>query len=97
MRTLWNPILFTDHFYFKIKVKNVLADVPFEIYVKTPNSILVNTYKSLDIKCWPEYGSLEPKHVANCVFIYIYIWRHAVAQLVGALRYKSEGYGFDSR
>ena len=27
MRTLWDPILFTDHFYFKIKVKNLLSAV----------------------------------------------------------------------
>ena len=32
------------------------------------------------------------------ILIYKYIrWRHAVAQLVEALRYKSEGRGFDSR
>ena len=30
-----------------------------------------------------------------CVYIYIYIWGHAVVQLVEALRYKSEGRGFD--
>ena len=35
-----------------------------------------------------------------CVYIYIYIYiymKHAVSQLVEALRYKSEGRGFDSR
>ena len=32
-------------------------------------------------------------------FMYVYVchWGHAVAQLVEALRYKSEGRGFDSR
>ena len=30
------------------------------------------------------------------IYIYIYIWDYAVAQLVEALRYKSEGRGFDS-
>jgi hypothetical protein len=35
-RTLWDPILFTNHFYFKIQVKNLLANVSFKIYVKTP-------------------------------------------------------------
>jgi hypothetical protein len=29
--------------------------------------------------------------------ILIFAWVHAVAQIVEALRYKSEGYGFDSR
>jgi hypothetical protein len=27
VRTLWDPILFTNHFYFKIQVKNLLANV----------------------------------------------------------------------
>jgi hypothetical protein len=31
-------------FGFKIQVKNLLADVSFEIYVKTPISTLVNPY-----------------------------------------------------
>jgi len=31
------------------------------------------------------------------VFCYFTPWGHAVAQLVEALRYKSEGRGFDSR
>jgi hypothetical protein len=37
--------------------------------------------------------------VLGCVFIYVQIkhWVQAVAQLVKALRYKSEGRGFDSR
>jgi len=39
MRTLWDPIFFTNHFHFKIQVKNLLADLSFEIYVKTPVSI----------------------------------------------------------
>ena len=38
MRTLWDPILFTNHFDFEIHVKNLLADVSFEMYVKTPTS-----------------------------------------------------------
>jgi hypothetical protein len=33
----------------------------------------------------------------NVKYIYIYIWGHAVAQLVEALRYKPEGRGFVSR
>ena len=34
-----------------------------------------------------------------CVYIYIYmyVWGHAVAQLVETLRYKPEGRGLDSR
>ena len=37
--------------------------------------------------------------VLGCLFIYVQIkhWGHAVAQLVEALRCKSEGRGFDSR
>ena len=35
MRTLWDPILFTNHFDFKIQVKNLLADLSFGIYVET--------------------------------------------------------------
>jgi len=31
-------------FGFKIQVKNLMADVSFEIYVKTPISTLVNPY-----------------------------------------------------
>jgi len=31
-------ILFTNHFYFKIQVKNLLADTSFKIYVKTPTN-----------------------------------------------------------
>ena len=34
-------------------------------------------------------------HVLTC--LYIQTWGHAVAQLVEALRYKSESRGFDSR
>jgi len=44
VRTLWDPILFTIHFYFKIQFENLLADVSFETYVKTPVSTLVNSY-----------------------------------------------------
>jgi len=33
-----------SHFDFEIQVKNLLADVSFEIYVKTPVSTLVNPY-----------------------------------------------------
>jgi len=29
-------ILYTNHFCFKIQVKNLLADISFKIYVKTP-------------------------------------------------------------
>ena len=29
--------------------------------------------------------------------MYVYTWGHAVTQMVEALRYKSEGRGFDSR
>jgi len=36
--------LFTNQFYFKIKVKNLLANVSFKIYVKTPISTLVNPH-----------------------------------------------------
>ena len=31
------------------------------------------------------------------IYVYIILWRHAVVQLVEALRYKPEGSGFDSR
>ena len=37
------------------------------------------------------------KRFETYIYIYIYIYEHAVAQLVEALRYKSEGRGFDSR
>ena len=33
----------------------------------------------------------------QCINIRIYVWGHAVAQLVEALRYKPESRGFDSR
>ena len=39
-------------------------------------------------------------HICICctyLFTYLHTWGHAVAQLVEALRYKSEGRGFDSR
>ena len=36
--TVWDPILSTNHFYFKIQFKTLLADVSFEIYVKTTTS-----------------------------------------------------------
>ena len=37
-------------------------------------------------------------HTHIYIYMYIYIYMgHAVAQLVGALRYKLEGRGFDSR
>ena len=35
VHSLRDPILFTNHFYFKIQGKNLLADISFEIYVKT--------------------------------------------------------------
>ena len=37
------------------------------------------------------------KLVPDYAGVLILMWRHAVAQLVEALRYKSEGGGFDSR
>ena len=42
------------------------------------------------------YGSC-PSILCIIIIIIIIIMRHAVAQLVEALRYKSEGRGFDSR
>jgi len=41
---IMDPMLFTNHFDLKIQVKNLLAYVSFEIYVKTPASTLVNPY-----------------------------------------------------
>ena len=42
---------------------------------------------------WGQRGITE----LNVVCSYFILWRHAVAQLVEALRYKPEGRGFDSR
>jgi len=40
VRTLWDPILFIGHFDSEDHVKILLADVLFEMYIKTPASIL---------------------------------------------------------
>jgi len=71
---------------------------PFEhdlsVYPLPPTFIDTATY---------EKGSLLYFHIVdlcirmNLYFIYIIILGHAVEQLVEALRYKSEGRGFDSR
>jgi len=42
--TLWDSILFPNHFYFEIRVENILADVSFKIYVKSPISTLIILY-----------------------------------------------------
>ena len=44
MRTLWDPIMFTNNFYFKIQIKNLLVDVSFKLMYKTPINTLVNQY-----------------------------------------------------
>jgi len=49
---------------------------------------------------WPKERSPEVWHIppgTTFIYIHIYIYGHAVAQLVEALRYKPDGGGFDSR
>jgi len=54
--------LFTNHSYFKINAKTLLADASLQIYVKHPLNA-----QCPYIKYWPADGSLQPQHVASCV------------------------------
>ena len=43
-------------------------------------------------------ADIMPKHIASQFYtLMLCVWGHAVAQLVEALRHKSEGRGFDSQ
>ena len=54
-------------------------------------------FSSCQFKITTTIITLSNNNNNNNNYYYIIIWRHAVAQLVEALRYKPEGCGFDSR
>ena len=57
----------------------------------------VRTYRMRHVcllRIGPEDGSLEPKHVANCVLMIMYIYGDRGSTVVKVLRYKSEGLWF---